>query len=187
MSKRLDLRGQRFGRLVALAFVNKQGRSAWTCRCDCGQETIVQTSKLRQGIAKGCGCRSRKSQWPAEDRALRRAWHAYKTGINTRKRRPFSLGFVEFKAIVCRPCHYCGSEPALTRWRAGNFSFSCRYNGIDRADNKKGYEKENIVPCCGPCNRAKRDLSIVSFKALVSRIYHKTVVPELGSAWMLNV
>lgn len=55
--KRLDLTGQRYGRLVALRPAEKIGRyTAWLCRCDCGNEIVVATRKLRNGHTKSCGC-----------------------------------------------------------------------------------------------------------------------------------
>lgn len=55
--KRVDITGQRFGKLTALApAVNMGGRTAWLCRCDCGRETVVPTHRLRCGHTKSCGC-----------------------------------------------------------------------------------------------------------------------------------
>jgi hypothetical protein len=44
MSSFIDIAGQRFGRLtvVACAGRTKRGNTIWTCRCDCGNEKIVQ-------------------------------------------------------------------------------------------------------------------------------------------------
>ena len=58
MHNKLDLTGQRFGKLVAIeeAGKNKSGRVLWRCRCDCGNERVVQTKLLRAGSAKSCGC-----------------------------------------------------------------------------------------------------------------------------------
>ncbi len=60
--KKLDLTGQRFGRLVALRPAeNIGGRTAWLCRCDCGRETVVRTSRLRSGHTASCGCMGPKA------------------------------------------------------------------------------------------------------------------------------
>lgn len=54
--KKLDLTGQRFGKLTVLGPAeNVGGRTAWLCRCDCGQETIVKTHHLRSVHTKSCG------------------------------------------------------------------------------------------------------------------------------------
>ena len=55
--KKLDLTGQRFGRLTALRLAeNVDGRTAWLCRCDCGREAVVKTYHLRGGHVASCGC-----------------------------------------------------------------------------------------------------------------------------------
>ena len=61
--KKLDLTGQRYGKLTVLRPADNVGETtAWVCRCDCGSETIVQTSNLRRGNTKTCGCQHRKSK-----------------------------------------------------------------------------------------------------------------------------
>lgn len=55
--KKLDLTGQRFGKLTVLEPAENVGpRTAWLCRCDCGQETVVTTVRLRDGRSTSCGC-----------------------------------------------------------------------------------------------------------------------------------
>lgn len=57
--KRLDLTGQRFGKLIALyPIVSNKGdkQTYWHCKCDCGNECNVQTGHLRQSLTRSCGC-----------------------------------------------------------------------------------------------------------------------------------
>ncbi len=58
MPKRLDLVGQKFGRLVVLKYVNndKCGNARWLCRCDCGNELIIVGGNLVGGYTQSCGC-----------------------------------------------------------------------------------------------------------------------------------
>ena len=57
--KKVDLTGQRYGRLTVLAPVENIGaRTAWLCRCDCGAEVVVKTYHLRSGHTKSCGCQN---------------------------------------------------------------------------------------------------------------------------------
>lgn len=57
--KKLDLTGQRFGRLTVLApAANVGDRTAWLCQCDCGKKTVVKTGHLRSGHTKSCGCQN---------------------------------------------------------------------------------------------------------------------------------
>lgn len=56
--KRVDLTGQRFGRLVVLGFDHRTSarRSMWRCRCDCGTEVIADGGNLRTSNTASCGC-----------------------------------------------------------------------------------------------------------------------------------
>ena len=55
--RRLDLTGEKFGRLTVLAPAENIGPlTAWLCRCECGAETVVATKRLRDGHRTSCGC-----------------------------------------------------------------------------------------------------------------------------------
>ena len=56
--KKLNLIGQRFGRLEIIeAAPNKANkRTAWLCQCDCGNQKIIGTKELQNGDTKSCGC-----------------------------------------------------------------------------------------------------------------------------------
>lgn len=62
MSKRIDLTGQKYGRLLVLEraedHITKSGTriTRWKCKCDCGSETIVSHANLRSGTTTSCGC-----------------------------------------------------------------------------------------------------------------------------------
>lgn len=54
--------GQRFGRLTVIKQVDSikedsgMIRTAWLCKCDCGNEVVVKTINLKSGDTKSCGC-----------------------------------------------------------------------------------------------------------------------------------
>lgn len=53
----IDLTGQRFGRLVAVNRIGNIGANAgWLLECDCGNSVRVDSSKLRTGHTRSCGC-----------------------------------------------------------------------------------------------------------------------------------
>lgn len=57
-SQRMDLTGQRYGKLTVLAPAENIGSmTAWRCRCDCGREVSVMTAHLRSGHTESCGCK----------------------------------------------------------------------------------------------------------------------------------
>lgn len=52
-----DITGQRFGRLLAVGRTHNIGKhTAWLCKCDCGNKTIVNTTHLVSGDTRSCGC-----------------------------------------------------------------------------------------------------------------------------------
>lgn len=58
---RLDLTGQRFGKLVVVGrdmspSKTKQKRVRWACQCDCGNTTSVSSDNLKSGNTISCGC-----------------------------------------------------------------------------------------------------------------------------------
>lgn len=58
MSKKIEMLGQRFGKLTVL---KEGGRKAnglvlWFCKCDCGSFSLVRGDRLRSGKTKSCGC-----------------------------------------------------------------------------------------------------------------------------------
>lgn len=58
MSKIIDIKGKRFGRLLVIGFVgmNSNHQAVWHCRCDCGNEKDVVGGNLRSGNTTSCGC-----------------------------------------------------------------------------------------------------------------------------------
>lgn len=52
----LDLRGQRFGRLVV---IDRNGER-WNCQCSCGATKLVASYLLREGKTRSCGCLRRE-------------------------------------------------------------------------------------------------------------------------------
>lgn len=76
----IDLTGQRFGRLFVIRRDDSRKKAAyWLCRCDCGNEKVVQGCHLRSGATVSCGCfhmeNAFKSNWSTHG--------AYKTRLYT--------------------------------------------------------------------------------------------------------
>lgn len=54
---RIDLTGKKYHRLTVIEYVEtKNNRARWLCKCDCGNESIVDTASLRNGNTRSCGC-----------------------------------------------------------------------------------------------------------------------------------
>ena len=62
---RIDLTGQRFGKLIALYPVysgDKNTHTKWHCQCDCGNECDIDMGNLRSGKSQSCGCTNSKQE-----------------------------------------------------------------------------------------------------------------------------
>ena len=64
MARRLDLSGQQFGKLTALAMVDidKNGNGLWECICSCGERRVVRAAYLNTQRTTSCGC-ARATPW----------------------------------------------------------------------------------------------------------------------------
>lgn len=57
MWNRLELSGKRFGKLTVIKYSHTYNSKAyWLCLCDCGKQTTLNTSALKSGNTKSCGC-----------------------------------------------------------------------------------------------------------------------------------
>lgn len=56
--KRIDLTGQKFGRLTVVEAGDSTpgGTVRWNCACSCGKTALVRGSSLRSGHTRSCGC-----------------------------------------------------------------------------------------------------------------------------------
>ena len=57
------LLGKKFNMLTVIAFdhFDKNNKDYWKCKCDCGNETIVQGYNLTSGAVRSCGCLHKKA------------------------------------------------------------------------------------------------------------------------------
>lgn len=186
-----DLTGLKYGRLLVLKKaitrpVSKAGKIrtdySWDCVCDCGKLSSVQSSHLRSGGTKSCGCLQR------EMLPTTKYYHGvhflikeYRRGAAERKIE-WNLSDAEVEVITSRNCYYCTKPPskALTppdRKVLVTFYF----NGIDRLDSSKGYESDNVVTCCTMCNYSKRNYSHDDFIAMARAVAKNHLEKEAGA------
>jgi hypothetical protein len=148
-SKRLDLTGQRFGRLIVVRFshVDAHRTTRWRCQCDCGKVTVVDSNSLQQGMTKSCGCLLSDS---TRERATRhgdcadfritkeyRAWQ----GMKARCSNPNQSSYKHYGGRGIRVC---------SRWRRSFKNFLSDVGrapdhrlSIDRKNNNGNYEPGN--------------------------------------------
>lgn len=55
---RVDMTGMKVGRVTVVGFagIGKHGTALWRCKCECGNEKIIDGALLRSGVSVSCGC-----------------------------------------------------------------------------------------------------------------------------------
>lgn len=63
MAQYKNLLGNRYGMLVAIEHMGSDtsNNALWKCKCDCGNEKVVNAHSLRRGDTKSCGCLQKKN------------------------------------------------------------------------------------------------------------------------------
>lgn len=177
-----DITNERFGKLVAVRYYEKDNASKyyWECICDCGKIHHTSGHALRQGRTKSCGCETGRNKKQDREGVVIKNLYTH-----TIKKRSRKLGFDTyidydyFKEIIFKPCFYCGIEHSKVvediRYEKGvkipitDTVFYC--NGIDRIDSDIGYIEDNVKPCCTLCNRAKHTMKVDEFISWVKKLY----------------
>lgn len=88
--------GERFGKLTVIERVdnNRYNHICYKCRCDCGNEIIVDVSNLRNGNTNSCGCIKSKGEmlinkWLRENNINYIAQYSHDKIFLSSGRRPF--------------------------------------------------------------------------------------------------
>lgn len=64
-----------------------------------------------------------------------------------------NLDVNKYQELVNFGCHFCGKS-------LEDENGYC----LDRVDSSKGYNIQNVVPCCKICNRAKSNMHVMDFR-----------------------
>lgn len=140
-----DLTGQKFGRLFVIGRANnKSGKPHWLCKCDCGNEVVVEGYNLKTGHTRSCGCLQKETNikrlttHDLSKSRIYRTWRAIKN-------RCFNKNLKEYKnyggrgIIVC--AEWLNDFQAFYDWSIMN-GYTDELT-IDRIDNDGNYEPLN--------------------------------------------
>jgi len=138
--------------------------------------TICQQTGYDHGVierhltANGIKIEKRPRSDKAKDNTPAKNKLFYKYRMQAKRRNiEFKLKQKDFLQIIEQKCFYCGAEHSNTEITPSGHILL--YNGIDRLDNTRGYELDNVVPCCKICNHMKSDLPYDVFKEQIKKVY----------------
>lgn len=140
-----EIKGQRFGRLIALEEVgrDKQGYVLWKCQCDCGNEKIASTKYLGRGTSS-CGCIAREMKQKQLTKHGKRYTRLYAThrAIMQRCTNPNLKAYANYGARGIKICdEWKDSFEVFEKWAYENgYDDSLT---IDRIDHNGDYEPSN--------------------------------------------
>jgi hypothetical protein len=162
MGKLIDLVGWRFNRWLVVARVSRaerDGGTFWLCRCDCGEERVVDGNNLRRGISQSCGCyrdertKQRNTKHGMRHTSIYERWKAMKQRTGNPRNKDYpdyggrGIGIDDPDWITDFQAYYAdvGDVPPGL-W-------------LDRVDNSRGYSGRNcawVLPSVQIANRRPR-------------------------------
>jgi hypothetical protein len=138
---KVDLIGQRFGKVVVAEKLgtSKHRTILWNCVCDCGNTIIAQTSDLRKGKIRSCGCSHFKDRQTLGGKPTR----LYRIWKNMKKRcyNANNHDFLYYGARGITVCNEWHEFAPFQSWALAN-GYADDLT-IDRIDNEGNYEPSN--------------------------------------------
>lgn len=178
-----NLSGKKFNKLKIIKPIQREigERTKYLCLCDCGNEVIVDGSKIKNNHTKSCGCIRNEVDY-GKGRRLASGEASRNSLINSYKYNSknkgikFELSDEEMILMFESNCYYCGREPYMATQRKGCYG-AYIYNGIDRLNNDPniGYITNNTVSCCTKCNYIKNKLNYDEFIKWISEVYNNLI------------
>lgn len=111
------------------------------------------------GLCSECkDCRTRlRNKWNSQNK-VKVGYAQAKCGARNRNL-SFQLTLSDYIELFAhKPCYYCSASPEINR--AGSW--------LDRKDSTKGYELDNLLPCCYSCNILKgASFTVEETKAMI--------------------
>lgn len=144
MKKTLNSRiGEKYGKLTIIGIAQKRGRHYYVvCRCDCGNEKIIEISNIlaKSGMTLSCGClkESKKVLNKIEHKRIYGIFH----GIKTRCYNPSCKSYKNYGGRGITICDEWKNDfYAFYNWAVNNgYTDSL---SIDRIDVNGNYEPSN--------------------------------------------
>src|SRR6185437_11332096 len=140
--------GTVFGRLAVIEPARTPaGRCAFLCRCECGQEKIVDAANLRIGNTASCGCLHKEQLRQRNIRhglAHRHEHYARWGDMMGRCLNPESTSFHQYGGRGITVCPEWRDPATFCAWMDANMGSCPPGMSFDRMDNNGNYEPGNV-------------------------------------------
>lgn len=143
-----NILNQRFGKLVVVSKADDKIANdgvhitMWNCRCDCGNMTVVDTSSLKSGHTKSCGCLQGEHHNDATHKEGRTRLYRIWNNIKQRCLNPNNSNFKNYGGRGITVCDiWLNSYIAFKEWALNN-GYSDNLS-IDRINVNGDYEPNN--------------------------------------------
>lgn len=166
-----DRTNQIFGKLTAVRFIGEvkpNGGAVWECLCACGNTITASAFSLVVGHKKSCGCLIKDIGLNKRKEKSIAGFNRLYTSLKRRayiKKLNFDITKDQLLLLSNQQCYYCNCPPRQSSKHSKSIGVSQNlidhsefiYNGLDRIDNSKGYCIDNVIACCGECNKLRSD------------------------------
>lgn len=142
-----ELEGRRFGKLVAIKWLRKNGDRVWKTRCDCGASRLVSTSLLMSGLCNACSVcseHSRREKHVIHGGARREKKHPLYSTWSGMKQRCNDPNHKEYKRYQLRGITVCERWSSFANFVEDVGSKPSSKHTLERIDNDRGYEPGNV-------------------------------------------
>lgn len=142
----IQLRGQRFGRLVVIDEAERvKNHRRWNCVCDCGKNITVYQTCLISGNTKSCGCLATdtvKKLWTTHGESNKNSrLHSIWNGMLGRCRNTNDHRYKDYGGRGISVCSYWNDYISFKKWALEN-GYSDDLT-LDRIDVNGNYCPEN--------------------------------------------
>jgi hypothetical protein len=134
-----DYTGMRFSHLTVISFhERKNNNTYWLCKCDCGNEKVININGLRNGTIKACGCLrgGKPKNNNVNKKIYKRWWHMISRCENEK-----DISYKNYGARGINVCEEWHDFDSFYEWAIKNGYKD--YLELDRIDTNGNYTPNN--------------------------------------------
>lgn len=172
-----SLVGSKTGKLTVieeLDEIDKHKQKLWLCKCECGGEIKLATTRITHNSVASCGCiyhpkGEKNPKWSGYEEISGKYW--YVINSNAKKRNiELSITIEDIWNIFLNQDRKCAlTGQPLIMWRTGR-KRNTGNASLDRIDSSKGYTIDNVQWVDKDINRLKNKYSIEEFVAMCENV-----------------